>query len=474
MDSFVRQGRMLLHIAIIAVITVAAIGAGTAFGQQQAEQAPAGGVPAVPESGAHISGNPAAVGAPATVAADTVTVVGGQSAVVAADTAATAVGAPVTVAADTATAGSKPATDSTRARLADKGAKKGKRPDGLFGAGAHWGADFSMSMDDGGDALPRGKSGVFRLNHFVAFNTAIDNLEKNFNNLIKGGIQNIIANNNDNPPELVDSIVGSFINSISDSIGPGFSFNYADSTVIASDNIKIIRAPFLKTSRTEFKRSALNFGGKLFVNVIPVIETIELSFNIGVWQYMGEVSYLDVKGIRDSVVKNLTLPAPGNYPYSVMPLTLKEYGISFLGLEETPYAKLQLDATLRKTVLRLWRVRVGAGAGMSVHFATPILSTGLIEDVKKKKNIKTDEELVENFIDKDKSEKMGKAIVDEILDKLFTPRYGAHIAAGAHLKFPLMGVYVDGKLMIPISDFDDDGQVKGLGFLVNMGLALSF
>jgi hypothetical protein len=354
-----------------------------------------------------------------------------------------------------------------------KGAKKTKRPDGLFGLGIHWGADFSVSMGNGGDALPRGKTD-FRLDYFDTFNETVQNIEAIFNYNIKAGIQNI-RKNPDIPPESVDSIVNSLIHSFADSIGSGFSFNYNDSTFAASDNIKVMRASFLKASRSGFERSALNFGGKLFVNVIPVIETIELSFNLGVWQYAGAIEYLDVDAAAKYVRDSLKLPTPAEYKYIYMPLTLKEYDVSFLGLEKTPYAKLQLDATLRRTVLGSRYARVSAGAGMSVHFSTPILSTGLIEDVKKKQGITSYEELVEHFIDEDKRDELGQAIVDHIIDEMFTPRYGAHLVAGAHLKFSAIGVYVDGKFMIPIGDLDD--SVKNLnasGFLVNAGLSLSF
>jgi len=234
-------------------------------------------------------------------------------------------------------------------------------------------------------------------------------------------------------------------------------------------------APFIYISRSELKRSALNFGGKAFVDIIPFIDMVELSFNLGVWQYEGSISYLDVKGISDALAADPALALSGmELPYKELPLTLKEYGMNYFGLNGTPYAKLHFDASVRKTVLNLWLVKFNAGAGMSMHFATPILNSNLIDKVKVDKGIDSPEELVARFMDTNSG--MGKAVVEKILDELFTPRFGAHIVAGARLKLPAVpiGIYVDGKLMIPISKFDENKQINGLGFLVNTGLSLSF
>jgi len=121
----------------------------------------------------------------------------------------------------------------------------------------------------------------------------------------------------------------------------------------------------------------------------------------------------------------------------------------------------------------LWLVKFNAGAGVSLNFTTPILSSSLIEGIQVDKGIKTPEELVAKFMDTNSG--MGNAVVEKILAELFTPRYGAHIVAGVRLKAPVVpiGIYVDGKLMIPISKYDENNQVKGLGFLVNTGLSLS-
>ncbi|MDR2592108.1 MAG: hypothetical protein LBC59_04810 [Chitinispirillales bacterium] len=286
----------------------------------------------------------------------------------------------------------------------------------IVGAGFHWGFDFSMSMEKGADSVAIPTNGL----------------------------------------DLGANVFQQLPSALRPSFDPGDVISGA--------------TPLIISRNSELKRSWLNFGGKAYVDVVPFLEIIELSFNLGVWQYDGAVSYLDVNNITPAML------VPGNterIPYKNVPLTLKEYNLNYFGLNETPYAKLQFDLSVRKTVLNLWLVKFNAGAGVSMGFSTPILSESLIEDVKADKGIKSPEELVAKFMDTKSG--MGKAVVEKILDELFTPRWGAHIAAGANLKLPAipLGIYIDGKLLIPITKFDENKQVNGLGFLVNTGISLS-
>jgi len=290
----------------------------------------------------------------------------------------------------------------------------------IGGLGIHYGMDFSMSMKDGEDELK------------------VPSLSNGFD---LGAV-----------------------------VVPGLDLGFSAGDIINKDT------PFLKMARSDWKRSALNIGGKLFIDIIPFIDMVEVSANLGVWQYDGLVSYLDVEGISKTLADNPALGLSGvdlTDKYIPVPLTLKAYNLSFLGLEGTPYAKLHFDASIRKIVLNLWLLKINAGAGASLHFATPVLNSQLIDKVQLDKGIKTPEELVAKFMDPNSG--MGKAVVEKITNELFTPRWGAHIVAGARLKLPVIpiGVYVDGKFMIPITNYDENGQVSGFGFLVNTGLSLS-
>jgi hypothetical protein len=218
-------------------------------------------------------------------------------------------------------------------------------------------------------------------------------------------------------------------------------------------------APF-SVSGQNWKASPINVGGKVYVDIIPVIDAIEVSCNFGLWQYDGALTYINPN------------PTGEGDLYKTIPLTINEQGLNYIGLGGTPYAKLLLDASVRKTLLDLVILKFSAGAGVSVHFATPLLSASLVEDVFGKKEIT--KEFLEGLGDKGNAN--SKAIVEKIIDEtLGEPVYGAHIIVGAQFKFPVIpvGLYVDGKYMLPFTKFDEDKNISGFGFLVNAGISLS-
>jgi len=226
---------------------------------------------------------------------------------------------------------------------------------------------------------------------------------------------------------------------------------------------------FFSVSRLNWGRSPINFGGKVYVDFIPFIDAVELSCNFGMWQYDGALSYVDV-----SPSGLASLAADGIVKRDTIPLTLKAQGVDYIGLSGTPYAKLHFDATVRKMVLNLWLIKFNAGAGVSAHFATPLLSSKLIESAL---GVKIDNpDFLKNLANP--AEGYGKDIVQEIINQaLGKPALGMHLLVGAQAKLPVVpvGIYIDGKFMIPFSKFDDDAGagVKGYGFLINTGLSLS-
>ncbi|MDR2727715.1 MAG: hypothetical protein LBB56_01185 [Chitinispirillales bacterium] len=220
---------------------------------------------------------------------------------------------------------------------------------------------------------------------------------------------------------------------------------------------------FLYVSRENWKRSAINFGGKAYIDIIPVIETIELSCSFGLWQYDGMINYLTVDGT--------------NLIYESVPLGLDDVNLKYFSLSGTPYAKFQFDASVRKKVFALPAniFRINAGAGASAHFATPLLSSKLIGDVLSSKSKFKPEDLAAGSFDKE----LSKAIVEKIIDGLAEPAFGVHLLIGTQFKLPIIpaGIYADGKVMIPITKFEDSDagkDLKGIGFLLNVGASLSF
>ncbi len=92
-------------------------------------------------------------------------------------------------------------------------------------------------------------------------------------------------------------------------VGAGFHWGFDFSTsmddvlkddVFSTSDIKLPDLPggfevpdtsFMFISRTGFERTPINFGGKIFVDVLPI--EFEASVNMGIWQYDGVINYLD-------------------------------------------------------------------------------------------------------------------------------------------------------------------------------------
>jgi hypothetical protein len=230
-------------------------------------------------------------------------------------------------------------------------------------------------------------------------------------------------------------------------------------------------------NRKGWENTGINLGGKLYVDIIPFVDAVEISANFGVWQYEGSIVYPN--GIRTDVSNPSKISDV--FTYDTMDLTLKNLlpNKPFWGLEKTPYAKLHCDATVRKYLLKfppvLKTVKLYAGLGMSVDFATPALSSKLISDAL---GSDLNQQLTYQNIGPQlfANPEVMKKILNKILDDLMTPHYGCHIAAGTSVKIPAVpiGVYIDGKYIIMFDKLDKNVDVGGSGLLLNVGLALVF
>jgi len=226
-------------------------------------------------------------------------------------------------------------------------------------------------------------------------------------------------------------------------------------------------------SRTDWQRKMFNIGGKAYIDFIPVIDGVELSCNFGLWEYKGVLSYptgLNPNKTIDEIRTNPT--APDNYTFGEKPLTLEEFGMDYWGLKNTPYAKFHIDATVRKYVLKIPPVinivKIYTGAGLSTHFATPMLDNEFVAKV-----LKT--ELGVNFDPQSLAgEELGRAILDELIAGLSEPTIGAHVAAGAAVSIPILpvGIYADAKYMLPFTEMGS--SLTGMGLLVNVGISVGF
>ncbi len=163
--------------------------------------------------------------------------------------------------------------------------------------------------------------------------------------------------------------------------------------------------------------------------------------------------------------------------YDTLPLSLEKFNMQFLGLKNTPFMKLHFDLTIRKNLFEAPAkvLRIYAGAGASLHFATPVLNKELIEEalgeaIQGEKPLSF---LSGNVFENDQ---LTKKIMKKITRNLMIPHWGCHIVAGTMVKLPVIpiGFYLDGKLMIPFDNVDKYTDLGGFGFLLNTGVSLSF
>jgi hypothetical protein len=233
-------------------------------------------------------------------------------------------------------------------------------------------------------------------------------------------------------------------------------------------------------SRTNFK-SDFSVGGKIYVDVIPVIDALEVSCDFGVWDYVGKINY--PSSLKSPLVNSGRLADTANFNYTSEELTLNNFGLGYMGLKNTPYAKLNVDLTVRKYIVQFPPViktfKLYGGAGATVNFATPMLSANLVQDV-------INESVKGPYDLSGGANSLGggllgnnaimKGVVNKIISGLTQPSYGAHIDLGVMVKIPVVpiGVYVDGKFMIPFGKLDKYVDIGGTGLLFNTGIALAF
>jgi hypothetical protein len=230
--------------------------------------------------------------------------------------------------------------------------------------------------------------------------------------------------------------------------------------------------------RTGWERKPFNLGGKIFIDVVPFLDCIELSSNYGAWQYDGVIKY---PRTMTYIGNNSSIPKPSDFEvvYDSIPITLEKFDLGYLGIDKTPYMKLNFDLTIRKFLVRfpkpLKTLNIYAGGGATLLFATPVLSAKIVEDALGNilNTSKSVTALGADILGKDE---VMKAVAEEIGNQLMTPHWGCHIDAGVMVKLPILplGVYVDGKFMIPFGDIDESADVGGTGLLLNAGINLLF
>ncbi|MBN1309025.1 MAG: hypothetical protein JXA18_13965 [Chitinispirillaceae bacterium] len=290
---------------------------------------------------------------------------------------------------------------------------------GVAGVGIHWGNDFTLRMED------------------------VEQEWLSFDNLSIGD-SGITGNL---PPQLAGAITGKDL-------------------------------PIFLT-RTDWKRTMINGGLKIYVDVIPVLDVVELSTNFGLWEYEGSITYPVGLTVVDNVnYATATNPEDIFTPvYDTIPFTLENYGAGFGTLRKTPYMKLGFDLTVRKFIFQfppmVKMLKLYGGGGLSLNFATPVISKSLIEDA-----INANLESAATLTDLSlfSNEEVIEAVIKEILGNLMTPHFGLHLDLGVMIKIPVipLGFYVDGRFLIPFDNMDPNVDLGGFGILLNSGISLSF
>ncbi|MBD3392427.1 MAG: hypothetical protein GF418_10145 [Chitinivibrionales bacterium] len=226
-------------------------------------------------------------------------------------------------------------------------------------------------------------------------------------------------------------------------------------------------------TRGDWRRTRYNFGGKFYVDIVPVIDAIELSFNLGVWEYACALIY-PVYGAGDSTLTTDTLAA------SFDNLDLQRRW----DVGAVPYAKLHFDITVRKYVLRVPKetrlFNLYAGGGFNAIMKTPAVTEETVTDAlagqisESSYNIYSPVDMGEIGIDG--ATNAMKQVLGDVGEGLTERQGGMHLMAGAQFQVPVvpLSLYGDAKFMLPFGELDRSTGIEGVGFVCNAGLALSF
>lgn len=315
----------------------------------------------------------------------------------------------------------------------------------LVGTGFHWGFDFSLDTEDS-DYTP-----------VIFYNIAPDTLLKSVDH-IKDTLQS-----------LLDST----------------AYQALLDTIENYEHIITQNSP-ISLRRYDWQRLGINFGGKVFFDEIPFFDAAEISFNIGSWQYKTVMKYPN--GV---IKKSITWDSieefgqTGNYETLLemdsVRFSIKELNADLFnafGITETPFVKVHFDFTVRKNLIavpshsKLFRLYLGLG--VSLHMATPILTAKYVEKFLKYEIAKATnkiDRITESFSKQD----VLASVLRELKEEAKNPTFGMHIIGGTMVKLPVIpvGFYCDTKFMIPFGDFDDYVDLGGIGFLLNLGIALA-
>lgn len=235
----------------------------------------------------------------------------------------------------------------------------------------------------------------------------------------------------------------------------------------------------------DMQRTPFAVGGKVYIDMIPFLDCIEFTGGFAAFQYDGKIKYptgITVEPTAPSDPNSMALLEMSaqdmvTVEYDSISTNLEdiEGAASIPGAKLTPYLKLEMGVAVRKyinlPIIDRFIAPYG-GVGLGMLFATPVPSAGLVNDALG--DDLTGDMTIAEITAVMQDPKTPKKVVDELLARLMTPHFGIDLIVGAMVKPPILpfGVYVDGKYSIPFGKLDEDADVTGNGFKLNMGLAL--
>lgn len=237
--------------------------------------------------------------------------------------------------------------------------------------------------------------------------------------------------------------------------------------------------------RGSMERTPFGLGAKIYLDVIPFIDCIELGGGFSAFQYDGRIIYPNNISVLDpatSLTPNQLLAGKSidlvQITYDTLSTNLEDMDGAppIPGLTKTPYMKLDLGFSIRKYVkipIVDNFIRPYSGLGFDVIFATPVPSAGLLADAIGA-DLTGDKSVAEIMAVMQGG--AAKKVTDEIIARLMTPHFGMNVIAGFRVKAPLfpLGLYVDGKYAVPFGKLDENANVSAMGFVLNAGLCLHF
>lgn len=318
----------------------------------------------------------------------------------------------------------------------------------LVGAGFHWGFDLSLSMEDNNHD-PVGNA---FLNPDFIFGQMDEDLKKELNDILKGTNFDV---------DTIFTLVKQQLGDIT------------------------IESP-MYLSRSNLRRSNVNLGGKVFIDKMVFFDQIEVSFNIGAWDYESKLHY--PAGVKSSISVNdvQQFIETGDYgllfDMQAIDLSLKNAGMSYLdlfGLSNTPYVKMNFDVTVLRNFIEMPPAtklfKLYGGAGASLHIGTPMMTSSFVEDILAQEisNIKETGKLTD-LASATTGKDIAKRVLDDFVKQSKKPLFGAHIAVGTSVKLPIIPIqfYIDGKFAIPFGRLNKETNLSGYGVFVNTGIAL--